>query len=97
VKRTDKKIKWAVKQVINTGESTAVVAARYGVSRRRIQQLVKNYKETGEYPVLDTKRRSGTLLSAEEKRIIADAYTESFLGDCLLRYPLQKHYSRNIP
>ncbi|HUV02554.1 MAG TPA: hypothetical protein VMW67_03795 [Desulfobacteria bacterium] len=41
VKLTDKKIKWAVKQVINKGESTAVVAAIYGVSARRIQQLVR--------------------------------------------------------
>jgi transposase len=69
VKLTDKKIKWAVKQVINKDESTAVVAARYGVSRRRIQQLARRYKETGEYLALDTKRRPRILLSAEEKRI----------------------------
>ncbi len=41
VKLTDKKIKWAVEQVINKGESTELVAAIYGVSRRRIPQLVK--------------------------------------------------------
>jgi hypothetical protein len=34
-----------------------LLAAIYGVSRRRIQQLVKYYKETGEYPMLDKKRR----------------------------------------
>lgn len=32
VKLTDKKIKWAVKQVINKGESTDVVATIYVVS-----------------------------------------------------------------
>ena len=54
VKLTDKKIKWAtVEQVINKGESTELVAAIYGVSRRRIQQLVKYYRKTGEYPMLD--------------------------------------------
>jgi hypothetical protein len=41
VKRTDKKIEWAVEQVINNGESTELVAAIYGVSRRRLQQLVQ--------------------------------------------------------
>jgi len=41
VKLTDKQIEWAVKQVINKGESTGMVAAIYGVSRRRIQQLEK--------------------------------------------------------
>jgi hypothetical protein len=30
-----------------------LVATIYGVSRRRIQQLVKYYMETGEYPMLD--------------------------------------------
>ena len=58
VKLTDKKIKWTVKQVINKGESTEVVAATYGVSRRRIQQLVEYYRETGGYPMLDKKIRA---------------------------------------
>ncbi|RCV64428.1 hypothetical protein C5S53_08770 [Methanophagales archaeon] len=53
VKLTDKKIKLAVKQAINKGESTEVVATTYGVSRRRIPQLVNYYRETGEYPMLD--------------------------------------------
>nr|QNO56867.1 hypothetical protein KGHFPOIM_00009 [Methanosarcinales archaeon ANME-1 ERB7] len=53
MKLTDKKIKWAVKQVINKGESTELVAATYDVSRRKIQQLVKYYRETGEYPMLN--------------------------------------------
>jgi len=53
VKLTDKKIKWAVKQVINKGESTELVAATYDVSRRRIPQLVKYYRVTGEYPMRD--------------------------------------------
>ncbi|KAF5430919.1 Transposase [Candidatus Methanophagaceae archaeon] len=96
VKLTDKKIKWAVKQVINNGESTGMVAAIYGVSRRRIQQLVKYYRETGKYPMLDKKRRPKTHLSDDEKRIIEDAYNESFLGARLLRYHIQKHYKRNI-
>jgi hypothetical protein len=42
VQLTDRKINWAVKPAINKGESTAVAAAIYGVSRRRIQQLVRN-------------------------------------------------------
>jgi transposase len=45
-KLTDKKIKWAVEPVINKGESTEVVATIYGVSRRRIQKLVKYYRKT---------------------------------------------------
>jgi putative transposase len=96
VKLTDRKIKWAIKQVINKGESTAMVAAIYGVSRRRIQQLVKSYKETGVYQVLDRKRRPRTPLSAEEQQIIEATYNEPFLGARLLRYHIRKHYKRNI-
>ena len=91
VKLTDKKIEWAVKQVINKGESTGLVAAIYGVSMRRIQQLVKYYRETGEYPMLDKKRRPKTHLSDVEKRIIEDVYNASFLGARLLRSHIQKH------
>ena len=53
VKLTDKKIKLAVELVINKGESTELVATTYGISRRKIQQLVKYYRETGGYPMLD--------------------------------------------
>jgi len=50
VKLTDKKSEWTVEQVINKGESTEMVAAIYGVSRRRIQQLLKYYyRETEAY------------------------------------------------
>jgi len=96
VKLTDKKIKWAVEQVINKGESTEMVAAIYGASMRRIQQLVKYYRETGEYPMLDKKRRPKTHLTDDERQIIEDAYKASFLGARLLRYHIQKHYKRNI-
>jgi putative transposase len=96
VKLTDKKIKWAVRQVSNKGESTELVAGIYGVSRRRIQQLVKYYMGTKEYPMLDKKRRPKTHLSDEEKQIIEDAYNGSFLGARLLRFHIQKHYKWNI-
>jgi hypothetical protein len=45
VKLTDRKIKWAIKQVINKGESTAMVAAIYGVSRRRKQEYIQCFIE----------------------------------------------------
>ncbi len=79
VKLTDKKIKWAVKQVINKGESTELVAAIYGVSRRRIQQLVKYYMETGEYPMLD-KARDLEYFETPNDAFIRKMRCESTLG-----------------
>jgi transposase len=78
--------------------STRKAAAEiYGISIRRVQQLVKCYKSTGVYPVLSMKRRPRTYLSTEEKRIIVKAYNESFLGARSLRYHIQKHHNLNIP
>lgn len=96
VKLSDKKIKWSINQVVKKGEDTERIAMIYGVSRRRIQQLVKTYKETGEYPTLNMKRRPKTYLTNEEKEIIERAYRESFLGARLLRYHIKKRYGHNI-
>jgi hypothetical protein len=41
VKVTDKKIKWAVVQVINKGESTELVAVIYGVSTLCIEKNLR--------------------------------------------------------
>jgi len=97
VKLTNKKIRWAVKQVVKENRDTKVIAKTYGVSRRRIQQLTKEYKETGEYPILNMKRRPRTYLNDEQKQIIEKAYNECFLGARLLRYHIKKHYKQNIP
>jgi hypothetical protein len=78
VKFMDKKIKWAVKPTIQKGESTAGGCAIYGVSRRRIPQLVMSYKETGKYPALDKKRGPKTPLSDEGKRILERPITSHF-------------------
>ena len=97
VKLTNKKIRWAVKQVVKENRDTKVIAKTYGVSRRRIQQLARQYKETGEYPILNMKRRPRTYLNDEQKQIIEKAYNECFLGARLLRYHIKKHYKQNIP
>lgn len=97
VKLTDKKIKWIVKQVANDGRDTDVIAKTQGVSRRRIQQLAKYYKETGKYPTLNMKRRPKSYLSDEQKEVIEKAYNECFLGARLLRHHIKRYYDINIP
>jgi hypothetical protein len=47
VKLTDKKIRWIIKQVVLEGRDTEVIAKTQVISRRRVQQLTKCYKETG--------------------------------------------------
>ena len=54
-----------VKRVVDYGLSTAFVARQFGVTRRRVQQLVKHYRETGELPVLETREEALCQLSGE--------------------------------
>jgi hypothetical protein len=53
VKLANKKIKWCIDQVIKGKKSTKSVTNLNKVSQRRIQQLVKLYKDTGDYPHLN--------------------------------------------
>ncbi|MBU7017467.1 MAG: hypothetical protein HXS44_08160 [Theionarchaea archaeon] len=96
VKLTTERIKWAIDQVILHQKNTKSVARACNVTQRRIQQLVKIYKDTGKYPTLNPKRRPKTFLSHEEKKIIEKAYKESSLGARLLRHHIMKYYNVSI-
>jgi putative transposase len=97
VKLTDKQIRYIINQVVKRKKSTKTMARLYGVSQRRVQQLVKVYRDTGEYPKLNPNRRPKTYLSEEEKDIIERAYKECYLGARLLRYHIKKHYKISLP
>jgi len=97
IKLTDKKIKWAINQVVKHKKNTKSVARLLDVSQRRIQQLVKIYRETGEYPQLNPNKRPKTYLTEEEKDIIEEAYTKSRLCARLLEYHIKRYYKVSIP
>ena len=40
------------KRVVNHGMDTGLVAEQFDISRRRVQQLAKIYRESGEIPQL---------------------------------------------
>jgi hypothetical protein len=57
VKLTDEYIRWMVKRV-SSGNFTVKQASRTcGIKERRVQQLTKMYRDTGEIPKLNTNRR----------------------------------------
>ncbi|MCL7415244.1 MAG: helix-turn-helix domain-containing protein [ANME-2 cluster archaeon] len=93
---TTRKIRLAIKWVLKDGESTADVARELTISQRRIQQFIKHFNETGEYPVLTMKRRPKTYLSDKWKELIKQAYNELFLGAKLLRFYIKARYNQNI-
>ncbi len=88
VKLTDKKIRWIVRHA-DRDISVGGAAKIYGVSERRIQQLVRSYRETGEFPKLKWNRRPKTRLTEEQKQIIDEAWQEVRLGARLLYHHLK--------
>jgi transposase len=56
VKMTTRKIKSGIDWVIKKGETVDDVAKTFHVSSKRIEQLVKIFKETGKYPILNPRR-----------------------------------------
>jgi len=93
VKLTDKKIRWIVR---HAGKDVSVGGAAkiYGVSDRRIQQLVKSYRETGEIPKLKRNRRPKTHLAEEQRQEIELAWQETRLGARLLYHHLKSRNQR---
>ena len=90
-KLTDKKIRWIVRHcAVIEDFSTKEAAQIYGVTVRRIQQILKEYRETGEIPVLKKERRPKTSITEEQERVIEDVWKETRLGARLLYYELLK-------
>jgi putative transposase len=98
VKLTNKKRKWAIDQIISGKKSIQEVAEIYNVSDRWIQILVRRYRITGEYPVLNRMRRPKIELTDEEKELIDKAVKESGLTSAVhLRLYIDKHHNKTIP
>ena len=80
-KLTQKKIGWIVRHCAELRDySTKEDAEIYGISQRRVQQLLKEYRETGEIPVLKKNRRPKTHLTEEQERIIEEVWKETRVG-----------------
>ena len=91
-KLTDKKIKFICKHRVDIRDwKNQQLAIQFEVTERRVQQLVKEYKETGKYPKLNPSRRpKGSPLTEQEKQIIETTWEEKRLGARLLFYEIQK-------
>jgi putative transposase len=61
---------------MDRGNPSSSIAAVQRVSQRRVQQLYKQYKDTGEIPVLQKCGRKKQELTANEESIILDVHEE---------------------
>jgi putative transposase len=75
VKLDEKAIKWIIREK-KKGTPTRIIAEIEGISTRRVNQIYRQYKETGEIPELRKPGRPKKNLSEEEIKAIKDAYEE---------------------
>ncbi len=97
VKLTDKKIRWAIDNVLLEKINTKEAADIYNVSQRWIQILIKRYKQEGIYPIMNPNRRHKTFLTDRQKKMIDKGFNESYFGAKMLRHHIRNAYGENIP
>jgi len=97
VKLNNKKIKYIIDSRIKNKHSSKELSEIYNLTQRRIQTLVKKFKETGEYPKMNKNRRPKTYLTDEKKRLIDEEYPKTFFGARLLRHHIFCKYHKLIP
>ena len=90
---TDQRIAYACRQAEKGkgGETTKQMATRWGVTDRRLRQVIQRYRETGEIPKLDPRRRPPSPpLTDEQKRLIAEEWERSRRGATKIYKGLRK-------
>ena len=90
VKLNQRRIRWLINKVIMHHKKPKALAPIYGITERRVQQLVKEYRETKKYPELKKNRRPRTDLTDEQKKAIDEVYAETKLSPKLLYYELKR-------
>jgi len=97
-KLNNKKIKWALKKIISKELSIKQVSDIYEVTPRHFQYLVKKYKETGVYPVMNKERRPKISLTENQKELIDKALKECYYNNAIhLRLFIKKKYNKSVP
>jgi len=97
-KLDDRKIRFLCQHIVRVGDWTVgQIAVQFGVTERRVRQLVKRYRDGGEVPVLSRKRRpKGRPLTQEERALIDTIWLEKRLGARLLHKELLRR-GHSIP
>jgi len=88
-KLTNTKIKWIIRQK-KKSMKVKEIADAMGVSKRRIQQINKEFLLIGNMPELNKSRRPKTFISEEQKKTIDLAFKDTKLSARLLYYELIK-------
>jgi len=97
-KLSDTKIRWICRHVVDVQDWTKQSAADiYGISIRRVEQLIRSYIQTGNYPKLKKNRRpKAKPLTPDEMRLIDTIWKEKRFGARMVFHEL-KNRGEKIP
>jgi putative transposase len=95
-KLTNKNIQWIICQ-LEREKHPDDIARFMRVSRRRIYQLKKQYKDSGLIPELKDPGRKKKPLDSEFERVILNAYQTYKSGPVILEKIIKTHYGLTIP
>ncbi len=89
------KVEWIVKERLK-GRKNMAVASSMGVSTRRVQEILSEYRRTKEVPPLRRPGRKLLEATTEEREIISRAYGEQRASACPLERAIDAKYGRRI-
>lgn len=75
IKLNDKKIRWIIRHYKKDFTSSSI-ARIYGITTRRIRQLVKEHRDTGKIPELKKPGRKPIPITQEEINVVLNAYNK---------------------
>ena len=93
MKLTMKKIRWIIRQK-EKKESSGTIAKVQHISRRRVDQLWKQYRETGVIPIIGKAMgRPRKPVTEEESKVIDEAYQRFRYGARMLEFLIRQLYA----
>jgi len=95
-KLNQKKVRWIVREM-ERGKPSRLAAGVQKISQRRAQQLYKEYRDTGEIPVLEKCGRKRRELTKAEEDILLEAHKEYMVNALALEKVMDRHYKTHIP
>ena len=97
MKLTKKKVRYIVRWK-DRGKSSREIARKLKISKRRVNQIWKEYRERGEIPEIGRNvGRPRKMITEEERKIVKEAKARYKLGARMLEGLIERDYGIHIP
>ena len=82
---------------MNSGKRSELIAGVHKIIQRRVQQLYKHYKDTGEIPVLQNCGRKKREITESEENIVLETHKEYKVNALALEKVINRQQGIHIP